>query len=260
MKHFSVFFIKELKEGWRSFKFLWMPLVFLLLGITDPLVNYFMDDILGTVGNMPEGFEILMPELSPADLLLASTSQFQTIGVIVLVAIFAGAISRERQFGTATLLYVRPISYSAYFLSKWTVASLIVVLCAVAGYVGNIYYTAQLFGGVDTGRFFAMLATYCVWLLFVVAVTLAMSATFKTALAATLAILIVPGGLIVDAIVGSFWTMTPWKLGTYGVQIVKGEIVWKDYYGSLIITIALTVVFIVIGIMMSKRNAATTKI
>lgn len=114
MSGMNVLLQKEFREAWRSRKFLWIPLVFALLGMSEPLTNYYMMDILEAVGNMPEGFEMLMPELVPADLLLATISQFQLIGLLVLMASFVGAISKERSNGTATLLYVRPISFASF--------------------------------------------------------------------------------------------------------------------------------------------------
>ena len=172
MQQFNALLLKEWRDSWRSFKLVWIPLVFLLLGVSDPIMNYFMEDILQAVGNMPEGFEMIMPELKPADLLTASTGQFQLIGIIVLIAAYIGTFSRERQNGTATLLYVRPISFSALFLSKWVVASIVAVISAVAGYAGSMYYTALLYGTVDWAKFFAMVGTYCVWLMFVMALRL----------------------------------------------------------------------------------------
>ena len=259
MSDFLVLFTKEFREAWRSLKFVWMPLLFIVLGIMDPLTNYFMEDILGAVGNMPEGFSLTLPELQPIDLLLASTSQFQSIGLVVLVATMAGAISRERQSGVATLLYVRPISFTALFLSKWAVASLLGIVSAIAGYAGSIYYTALLYGTVEMGAFMKMLGTYCLWVVFVAAVTLACSAMFKTAVAMTLAILLLPMGLMIDSIIGSFWSVSPWKLSTYGVQFISGE-TSEHYAMTLTLTIALLIAAVLLGIFFSKRNAATTKI
>lgn len=104
MKQFSVLLQKEFQESWRNFKLLWIPLVFVSLGIMDPITNYYMEDILNAVGYMPEEFQMVWPEFSAADIIMASTSQFQMIGLIVLVAVFASSISKERQNGTATFL------------------------------------------------------------------------------------------------------------------------------------------------------------
>ena len=259
MSNFLTLCQKEFREAWRGFKFLWMPLLFIFLGISDPITNYFMDDILAAVGNLPEGFSITLPELLPIDLLLASTGQFQSIGLIVLIATTAGTISRERQNGTATLLYVRPISFTALFMSKWAVASLLGIVSAVAGYIGSLYYTAILYGTVDAGAFIEMLVTYCVWILFVTAITVMLSAMFKTAVALIIAMVLLPIGLMLDSLIGSFWTVTPWKLATYGVQFISGS-TSEHYTMTLSITIALTILAIILGIVFSKKNAATTKI
>ena len=260
MQQFKTLLLKEWRESWRSLKMLWIPLVFVLLGVSDPLTNYFMDDILKAVGNMPEGFSMTMPELKAPDLLSASTGQFQLTGLLVLIAAYIGTFSRERQNGTATLLYVRPISFTALFFSKWLVASLVAVLSAVAGYAGSMYYTVLLYGTVEWSKFFAMLVTYCVWLLFVMAVTVAMSAAFQTAVAAVLTIIVIPVGLIIDSLIGNFWRVTPWKLPNYGVALLTDSVGMKNYWSTLFIVIGILVVVIAFGVMMSKKRKSMVKI
>lgn len=259
MKQYSVLLQKEWREAWRSYKLIWIPLVFLSLGVSDPLVNYFMDDILATVGNMPEGYEMMMPELAPPDLIVASTGQFQSIGLIVLIAVFVGAISRERQNGTATLLYVRPLSFSALFFSKLTIAFIVGAVSMLLGYMGSAYYTTLLYGGLEWSKFVLMLATYALWILFVCAFTLAMSAIFSTAIAATISIIVIPIGLLIDSLIGGFWTMTPWKLSTYGIQLLRGDVDYDHFIWTVIITTALTSVFIVMGIIGCQKNADKVK-
>ncbi|MGM9948783.1 MAG: ABC transporter permease [Lysinibacillus sp.] len=259
MRDFGTLFTKEFRDAWRSLKFVWMPLLFIVLGIMDPLTLYFMEDILEAVGNLPEGYTMPVPELYPIDVLATSTSQFQSIGLVVLVATMASAISRERQNGLATLIYVRPISFTALFMSKWAVASLLGIISAAAGYAGSMYYTALLYGTVEFGAFMKMLGTYCIWILFVTAVTLACSAMFNTAVAMTLAIILLPVGLIIDSLIGEFWSVSPWKLSTYGLQFISGE-ASEHYTMTLVLTIVLLIVAVVIGMFFSKRNAATTKI
>ncbi|MEK5230355.1 ABC transporter permease subunit [Lysinibacillus sp. FSL K6-0232] len=260
MRGFNVLLQKEFREAWRSWKFLWIPLVFALLGMSDPLTNYYMMDILKAVGNVPEGFEMLMPELMPVDLLQASISQFQTIGLLVMMAVFVGTISKERASGMATLLYVRPISFSAYFLSKFIVMSTISLVSILAGFTASVYYTNILYGTLDIGLLLAGFLTYYIWLLFVIAVALMMSASFKTVIATTCAFTLIFLGQIVDMIVGIFWTISPWKLASYGTLLIRGTMEMSNYWWSLSITIVLTMLCIGIGILMMKRNASMVKI
>ena len=260
MRGVTVLLQKEFRESWRSWKFLWIPLIFALLGMSDPLTNYYMMDILNAVGNVPEGFEMLMPELMPADLLQASVGQFQTIGLLVLMATFVGAISKERASGMATLLYVRPISFGAYFMSKFIVMSTVGLVSILAGFSASIYYTVVLYGTFEVGSLVASFCTYFSWLLFVLAVTLMMSATFKTIIATTCAFVLIFIGQILDTLVGTFWTVSPWKLPGYGVQLMRGTMEMSDYWWSLIITLMLSIVCICIGILTMKKNAPMTKI
>ncbi|MEO4053224.1 ABC transporter permease subunit [Solibacillus sp. CAU 1738] len=260
MTQFNVLLIKEFLECWRSFKLLWIPLVFVFLGVSDPLLNYYLEDILAAVGNMPEGFQMMFPELKPADLLLASTGQFQLIGLIVLVSAFIGSISRERANGTATLMYVRPVSATAMFMSKWIMASVVGIVSATLGYAGSMYYTSILYGSVAVSDFLAMLCTYFVWIIFVMAITVSMSAAFHTGVAAAIAIIILPIGLLIDQVIGSFWAWTPWKLANYGVEFVAGTVDTGDYRATLIITLVLIVMFMLFGIWSTKRNWQLTKV
>lgn len=254
MNTWRVLWIKEFRESWRSFKLLWIPLLFLFLGVSDPLVNYFMEDILNAVGNMPEGFQMIMPELHARDLLLATTEQFQMTGIIVLIAVFVGTISRERSGGTATLIYVRPVSAASIFLSKWMGASLVALLSALIGYIGSIYYTSVLYGEITFSTALTIIATYSVWLLLVMSLTVALSAAFTTAVAASLAIILIPIGGILDSFLGGYWHVTPWKLARYGVLVTDGTIESSYYWTTLLLVIGITLLCLVLGIWATDRN------
>ncbi|QQZ09930.1 ABC transporter permease [Heyndrickxia vini] len=259
MKTFTVLLQKEFRESWRSFKFLWMPLLFIFLGISDPLINYYMEDILNAVGNLPDGVAVTLPEFAPIDILKASTGQFQSIGLIVFVITAAGMINRERQSGTATLIYVRPISFIALFMSKWTVASLLGIISTIVGYAGSMYYTSILYGSVSTMAFIQMVMSYCVWILFATSVAIMFSAMFKSALATTFTIITLPIATMIGSLIGKYWSISPWKLADYSVQLIaETENIY--YLKTLLLTIILTVLAIIIGILFTRKNSGTTKI
>lgn len=260
MKQFGILLRKEFQESWRSFRLLWIPIVFISLGIMDPITNYYMEDILGAVGYLPEDVALAWPEFTAADILLATTSQFQMIGLIVFVAVFASSISKERQNGTATFLYVRPLEHSSYFLSKWVMAVVIAVLSVIAGYATSVYYTVILFGELPVDGVLKMIGTYSLWMMFVLAFTLALSAMFKTAVAMGISLTLVIVGTIFDPIIGKYWVYSPMKLATYGVDFLKAGPDMTHFNVTLGITAALTVICLMVGIYFSKKNASTTKI
>ncbi|TQR17321.1 ABC transporter permease [Psychrobacillus vulpis] len=260
MSNFSFLFQKEWRENVRNFKILWIPLVFLLFGISEPLTNYYLPQILASVGNMPEGTVFQFPELSPEQILMSTISQYQLIGMLVVTLGFAGIIARERKSGTATLLYVRPISYFSYVNSKLLVMITIVIGGVIVGILASLYYTNILFGAVDIGAFFGFLGTYIAWLLFVISIVLFSSAAFTTGIASTVSVVFVLFAQIIDALLGTYWTISPWKLPMYAGQILNGNFDMTPFVWSIMITLIASIVLIAGAGYFAKRNVSKAKI
>lgn len=260
MNGFSVLLRKEWREHTRNFKILWIPLVFIIFGILEPITNHFLPEIMKSVGNMPEGADFPWPEFQGEDIFVSLLGQYQFMGILLIVLAFMGAIASERKNGTATLLYVRPMSFCAYFLSKWLVVNAIVLGSAWLGFMAAWYYIEILFNHVDGGSIFAFIATYGLWLVFVVTIVLALSAWLPTGGAAGLAIMITLVYQIVDALIGVYWTVSPWKLSTYAAYWFQVDADMSNLWKSVVVTVILIIVLILFGIFMSKQNAAKTTV
>ncbi|MFJ7934048.1 ABC transporter permease [Sporosarcina sp. NPDC096371] len=260
MTGFGVLLRKEWREHTRNFKMLWIPLVFIIFGIMEPITNHFLPQIMQSVGNMPEGMDFLWPELQGADIFASLLGQYQFVGILIIVLAFMGTISGERKNGTATLLYVRPMSFRAYFLSKWLVANVIVLGSAWLGFMAAWYYIEILFNHVEAGKVFSFMATYSLWLVFVVTVVLALSAWLPTGGAAGLAIGITLVYQLVDSIIGAYWAVSPWKLAMYATYWFQVDADLSDLWMSVAVSVVLIIILILFGIFMSKRNAAKTTV
>lgn len=260
MKDLGVLLQKEWRENVRNYKILWIPLVFVIFGVLEPLTYHFLPQIMNSVGNVPDGIDFVLPELLGEDIFASLTGQYQFIGLLVIILAFMGTISRERNSGTGTLLYVRPISYVSYFISKWLTVNGIVLISLTAGYMSAWYYIDLLYNPVDAVAVFQLIASYFLWLMFVVTLTLTASAWLSTGGAATVALLVTFIGQIIDALVGKYWTVTPWKLAMYSPSWLKNGPDTGDYWWTVLVTVISIIVLMVFGIWMSKRNAAKTKI
>lgn len=260
MKGFSVFLQKEWREQTRNLKILWIPIVFVILGIIEPVSNYYLPEIMKHIGNMPEGSEFLWPTYTGEEILISLLGQYQLIGVLVIVLAFMGAISGERKNGTATLLYVRPISFKSYFLSKWLVVNGIVLGSIVFGFMAALYYISILFNGIPIGTVFQFIGIYSVWIVFIVTLVLTLSAMFSAAITATISLLITLILPVIDSLIGEYWMISPWKLPMYATYAFEKQADFGDMWWSMVITIILIVLMIFLGILMSKRNAAKTTV
>src|SRR5690606_11651471 len=110
----TVLFKKEWIEMTRNFKILWIPLVFILLGIMQPVTSYYLPEIIKAAGELPEGavFEIPMP--TPQEVLVQTFGQYSQIGILVLVLAFMGIVAAEKNSGVSDIILVKPVSFANY--------------------------------------------------------------------------------------------------------------------------------------------------
>lgn len=261
MTQFRVLFQKEWRENVRNYKILWIPLVFILFAILEPVTQYFLPQLLDSLGNLPDGAVIEFPEPSPGEILANIIGQYQFIGLLVLILAYMGAVAGERRSGTATLLYVRPLSYGAYYMSKWVAANLIAVGSVLFGLLAGYYYTALFFGQVEIGSFLQFAGTYCLWIILVVTVILTASAWMPNGgLAAAVSFVLLLFMQLVDGLLGAYWTVSPFKVPTYAAQWLWAGPETGAYWWSVAITVLLIVVIAAFGAWMSKKNAAKVKV
>ncbi|GGG10393.1 hypothetical protein GCM10007425_00900 [Lysinibacillus alkalisoli] len=251
---------KEYREIWRSYRLIWLPLVFILLGIMDPLTTYYMKDILQAVGNIPEGMALTFPKLSPLEVLSATISQFQTIGIVIVIVLTAMMISKEREQGAVALLYIRPIPVASFIWSKLCSMLTLVLISVCVGMLASTYYITLLYGAITIRELSIAFSLYSIWLLFVISFALLCSAWCKNALSIALSVLVLYGGIIVDAILGQYWTISPWKLPHYAVGVSMHSVELQDVWLSIISSVMSSVIFIVVAMIAMKHKKDTVTI
>ncbi|KHF37823.1 ABC transporter permease [Halalkalibacter okhensis] len=171
MNNFWVLIKKEMKESTRNGKWIWLPVVLMILGVSQPLTTYYMPQILEAAGNLPEGTVIDFPTPSGEEVLIGTMSQYGTIGTLLFVLATMGIIAQERQNGSLTLVMVRPVHAWQYIGSKWVAQLVILLVSLIASYVLTWYYTNLLFSSVSWKMMLSSLVVYSLWIVFIVAVT-----------------------------------------------------------------------------------------
>lgn len=181
MRQFLLFFRKEMQEMGRSYKWLWVPLVFLMLGIMQPVMIRFMPVILKSAGNMPEGMTITIEPPSGMEVMAQTLSQFNSVGLMILVLSIMTLISGERQSGVSQMIFAKPVSYISYTAAKWASMLALVTASFALGFAGAWYYTVQMIGSVETGAVLKAGLLYLLWLWFTGSLTLLMSSLMNPA-------------------------------------------------------------------------------
>ncbi|WP_175991332.1 ABC transporter permease subunit [Bacillus sp. Marseille-Q1617] len=258
MKIAWVLFKKEMMESARNYKWLWMPVVFILFGLTEPLTAYYLPDILNTVGDLPEGAVIDIPTPSSEGVLMSTISQFNLLGALVIVLGFMGIISGERKSGTAAMVLVKPVSYTAYIYSKWGAALLLIWTSYILGMLSSWYYINLLFENIPAAVFFSSLAVYGMWLTFLLTLLLFFSSLVKVSGVAAFST--IAFSIVLSFVSGSLPEKLKWapsQLSSYISGILRGEGWSSDLIFAILFTALTCLILLIITPYLFKKKELT---
>ncbi len=164
----------------RDFKVIWLPVVFIFLGATQPVVTHYLPSILEALGG---GQGITIDSSMAAQKggeVLASTlgSQFDQLGIMILVISMMGVIQTDKANGMWAFILTRPVTVTSYIGGK-IVSNYLMVACSVTiGYFTSYLYVNYLFTAVPFLHMITGLLFYLIWVLFIVSFTTMISAIF----------------------------------------------------------------------------------
>jgi ABC-2 type transport system permease protein len=251
MRQWMVMYRKELLEMWRSGKWLWVPVVSILLCVMNPVTSYYMPEILDKAGNLPEGTILQIPVPTAAEVMTSTLSQFGMMGILILVLASMGIVSAERTGGVAAMILVKPVHHFSYISAKWAGVLTLAGVSFLAGYASAWYYTELLIGHVDIGGGILAFGAYGLWLAFVLTVTVLMSTLLRGGGAAAFVSLFIAAALsLITGLLPRFMEWSPGRLpGQAGVLLQAGEAL-----SSLVWSICVTLIFIVAMLLASARS------
>lgn len=253
MSQFVVLFRKEMLDLWRSYKWLWVPLVFLALGMMQPAATYYLPQIIDSFGGLPEGTVIEIPTPSSGDVLAEALSQLGVIGVLVLVLAAMGVLIAERNSGAAAMLLVKPVSFGAYISSKWAAANLLMLVSVFIGQIGAWYYTIVLFESFPLSTVLLSSLVFALWLSFVLSVLIFISVFLRSTPPVAFVTLIVALVLgMLTQLFGSAMAWSPSRLQSYAMALLTGEA--ESALVPLMTTIALIVALVAATIFLFRRR------
>lgn len=182
MNNLLVLIKKECVQMLRDFKILWLPIVFIFLGATQPVVTHYLPSILEALGG-GQGITI-EPSMATqkGGAVLASTlgSQFDQLGLMILVISMMGTIQTDKANGMLAFILTRPVTVTSYLGGK-IVSNYLMVACSVTiGYVTSYLYVNYLFTAVPFSHMITGLLFYLIWILFIVSFTTMISAIFHS--------------------------------------------------------------------------------
>ncbi|WP_280770095.1 ABC transporter permease [Salipaludibacillus daqingensis] len=250
-----ILFKKEFRESIRNFKWLWIPTVFVLLGLMQPITSYYIADILEQFGGLPEGTVMELPPPSGAEVLTGTLGQFSQIGFLVLVLAFMGTVVTEKNQGTLIMVLVKPVSYVNYLTAKWVHLLILSLTSFVLGFVMSVYYTFLLIDTIPISQVVNGALVYALWITFVMTIVLCLSALLNSTAFVAFATL---GTAILFSIFSLYapdlMKGTPGMLATYSQQFFYLGEVESGFWISIFVTLGLILAMMIATIFLFNKK------
>jgi ABC-2 type transport system permease protein len=143
MAGLSALLRKELLEQWRTLRFGVVAAIFVLIGLSSPLLARFTPQILEAVGGSQ--FRIVLPPPSTADAVDQLLKNVGQLGAFVAILLPMGAVATEKERGTAALLLTKPAGRAAFLVSKVVAIGATLGVAVGLAAAGAWFYTLVLF-------------------------------------------------------------------------------------------------------------------
>jgi ABC-2 type transport system permease protein len=184
--NFPVLLGKELREQWRTYRFLVIAVVFVAFaGLLSPIMAKLTPELLKSLTTSTgQTISIQLPEPTAADSLAQFLKNLTQIGVIALILVVMGVVALERERGTAATVLSKPVSRLSFLLAKFAALTMTFAASLILAALACWYYTVVLFGSLDAGLFLRLSLLAALYLWVWLAVTFLCSALFKSQIAA----------------------------------------------------------------------------
>ncbi|PAV28125.1 ABC transporter permease [Virgibacillus profundi] len=251
----STLFKKEMLENWHNKKWIWVPLVIILIAILDPISNYYLPQIIESVGGVPDGTVIELPEFTPAEVVMMSLGQFSSLGVLIIVLMSMGTIAGERKSGVSELILVKPVSFKNYITAKWAALLVIVWGSLFIGMLASWYYTNLLYGELSLTALLQIVFFYGLWFMLVISLSIFYNTLFKTpGLVAFLTIITIMLMSVITQVFAHVLEWSPNNLSSHIFEMLMTDSIPSDLIGSAIVTIAISIILVAASILTFKNK------
>ncbi len=144
MNRFGVLLRKELVESWRTMRTPVVMGLFLVVGLSSPLLARFLPEIIElAAGDLGTAFPIPTP--TPADAVLQLQKNLGQFGALAAIVLAMSAVASELDRGTAAFILARPVGRAGFIVAKLAALGLVLGLGVLIAVAAGWVYTAILF-------------------------------------------------------------------------------------------------------------------
>jgi ABC-2 type transport system permease protein len=224
--------------------------VFLFIGLIEPVATRYENDL---IGHLSRGAKISVPPPTPADGLNSYVAEITLVGLIMVVALAAGALCFDTRHGISTFLRTRVTSTWRLVVPRFAVTAAAAAVAYLLGTLGAWYETQVLIGSLPVGGVLAGVLCGATYLTFAVAVTALAASLVRSVIgtvATALAILVV---LPIASVLHAIANWLPSALVNAPADLVNGTQHLSHFVSSLAVSVAAGALALLIAV---RRLAA----
>jgi ABC-2 type transport system permease protein len=237
MKNSGYFILlkKEVKELFRSGKLIVFAAVFLFFGLLSPVAAKYLPAIIGSIGESQK-IQIVIPEPTWLDAVAQYLKNLTQLCTFIIIIIFMGMVSREKESGTAVFLLVKPVSRGSFLFAKFSSTIIALVISLAISFVAASIYTYLFFEGFSIVGFIKLNLVMLLYLAGILFMTIMFSTIFSSQIVAGVFTFL---GWMLMALVsqlGEPGKFSPSTLISQANSVVTGgTIIWQPFAGVLVL-------------------------
>ncbi len=250
--NFLTVYRKEMQEQWRTYRFLIIAAVFVVFGLTSPLLAKYTPEMLKAIPGMPAEILGAIPKPTVADAVAQYIKNMSQFGILLALLMTMGVVVQEKERGTAAFFLTRPVGRETFLLAKFAAIVTTFTACTAVAALGCWYYTYILFEALPWGPFLALNGFMLLIFSVFIAVSLLGSTIARTqgvAVGLAFVALILLSGPAALPKIGDYF---PSKLFTWGAQLLLGGA--KSAWPAFWISFGIIAVALAAAVMIFKRQ------
>ena len=181
--------------------------------------------------------QIILPIPTVTDAYMQYVKNISQIGVLVVIFLTMGGVSKEKEQGTLAFLLVKPVSRGIYLLTKTTAHVVIFLVAYAAGFILMGIYTRIFFGSFPLSSFVVGNLLLGAYLVTILILTLSLSAMVKRPIGSGMLALII---WIVLSLMGNLPKIGTFlfpRLGADAMAVFSGgSTAWQPITGAVVIS------------------------
>ncbi len=246
---------KEFLEIFRTSKIYVLPIVFLFIAISSPVLAKYTPDLLNMmIKYTGQQINIEIPPPYFIDSFVQLFKNIGQMGLLVVLFVFAGTMVDEKNKGTATLILTKGVSRSSFVASKFLGSTIFMTLVYVVTSGIFVIYTQILFPNTPWGRGIAALGMVWLYCEMVLAVVVLCSVVNKSYVTSAVFSLLTFLGFSILGTIPIIDKYTPGYMITLALNLFGNPLTFVDYAWPIGTTLGVIILSVAYALFSFKRQ------